>query len=141
MVDPAELARIPLFASLSESERQELARWFDVRTVGEGVKLATEGAAGYSFFALVEGTAVVEADGKTVATYAPGDFFGEMAILDGSPRSASVTTTSPARLLVMFGTEFRDMQQSQPAVAAELERVTRERRNELRQLVENERKS
>jgi CRP-like cAMP-binding protein len=71
-----------------------------------------------------------------VATYAPGDFFGEMAILDGSPRSATVTTTSPARLLVMFGTEFRDMQQWQPTIAAELERVTRERRNELLQLSE-----
>jgi CRP-like cAMP-binding protein len=136
MVDPAELARIPLFGSLSESERHELARGFDVQTVGEGIKLASEGASGYSFYVLVEGSAVVEADGTTVATYAPGDFFGEMAILDGSPRSATVTTTSPARLLVMFGTEFRDMQQSQPTIAAELERVTRERRNELLQLGE-----
>jgi CRP-like cAMP-binding protein len=134
MVDPAELACIPLFGSLSDSERQELATWFEVRTVGEGVKLASEGAWGYSFYVLLEGSAVVEADGATMATYAPGDFFGEMAILDGSPRSATVTTTSSARLLVMFGTEFRDMEQSQPTIAAELERVTRERRRELHDL-------
>jgi CRP-like cAMP-binding protein len=117
----------------------ELAAWFDVKTVGAGVKLASEGASGYSFYVLVDGSALVEAEGKTVATCSPGDFFGEMAILDASPRSATVTTTSPARLLVMFGTEFRRLQQSQPAIAAELERVTRERREELLRLAEPDR--
>jgi CRP-like cAMP-binding protein len=138
MVDPAELASIPLFDSLSDEDRGELAAWFDAKTVSEGVKLATEGAAGYSFFVLVEGSAVVESDGTIVATYAPGDFFGEMAILEARPRSATVTTTSPSKLLEMFGTEFRRLQQTHPTIAAELERVTRERREELLQLA-NER--
>lgn len=71
---------------------------------------------------------------RTVATYGPGDFFGEMAIVDAKPRSATVTTTSPARVLAMFGTEFRRLQEAQPSIAAELERVARSRRLELQQL-------
>lgn len=134
MASPDDLAGVPLFASLSEAERAQLALWFEVQTVGEGVRLATEGASGYSFYVLLEGSAIVTAEGEAVATYAPGDFFGEMAILEGGRRSATVSTTSPARLLVMFGTEFRDLQQTQPTIAAELERVTRERRVELLQL-------
>ena len=134
MAAPDDLAGVPLFASLSEPERAQLAPWFEVRTVGEGVQLATEGASGYSFYILLEGSAVVTAEGTAVATYAPGDFFGEMAILEGGRRNATVSTTSPARVLVMFGTEFRSLQQAQPTIAAELERVTRERRDELLRL-------
>lgn len=134
MADPADLARVPLFDSLSEAERAELAAWFEVKTVGAGAKLASEGAAGYSFYVLVDGSAVVTSDGKTVATYAAGDFFGEMAIVDATPRSATVTTTSPSTLLVMFGTDFRRLQEAQPAISAELERVARERRQELSRL-------
>ena len=126
-----DLAAVPLFDSLTESELKELVGWFDVQTVGEGIKLAGEGSAGYSFYVLVEGSAVVTADGVTVATYAPGDFFGEMAILSGGRRTATVTTTSPARVLVMFGTEFRRMQDVQPAVAARLEEAMKQRQQEL----------
>jgi voltage-gated potassium channel len=134
MANPADLSRVPLFDSLSEAEREELAAWFEVKTAGAGVKLASEGAAGYSFYVLVDGSAVVTSDGKTVATYAAGDFFGEMAIVDANPRSATVTTTSPSKLLVMFGTDFWRLQEAQPAIAAELERVARERRQELLRL-------
>jgi CRP-like cAMP-binding protein len=131
-----DLATIPLFESLSPSELEELATWFDVQTVGDGVKLTTEGASGYSFYVLVEGTATVTAEDETVATYTPGDFFGEMAILGGTRRSATVTTTSPAKLLVMFGTEFRRLEQAHPAIAAQLETVMRQRSEELLKLRE-----
>jgi voltage-gated potassium channel len=129
-----DLARVPLFESLGPGELEELATWFDVQTVGDGVKLTTEGASGYSFYVLLEGTAAVTADNDTVATYTPGDFFGEMAILGGTRRSATVTTTSPAKLLVMFGTEFRRLEQAQPAIAAQLETVMRQRSEELQKL-------
>ena len=129
-----DLANIPLFDSLSESDLEELATWFDVQTVGDGAKLTIEGGAGYSFYVLIEGTAVVTAEDATVATYVPGDFFGEMAILGGTRRNATVTTTSPARLLFMFGTEFRRLEKAQPAIAARLEAVMRQRQGELLQL-------
>ena len=126
-----DLAGIPLFAALSDDELTELATWFEVRTVGEGVRLASEGAAGYSFFVLAEGSAVVTVGDETVATYAPGDFFGEMAIDGDGRRTATVTTTSPAKVLTLFGTEFRRLQQAQPAIAAVLEDAMRRREQEL----------
>ena len=127
MASVADLASVPLFDGLSDDELAQLAEWFDVQTVSAGVKLASEGASGYSFFVLLEGSAVVTTGDDAVATCEPGDFFGEMAILGDSRRTATVTTTSQATLLVMFGTEFRRLQGSHPAIAAQLEQAMRER--------------
>ena len=120
-VAPAELASIPLFASLSEPERTQVAGWFEPRTAPEGVTLAGEGATGYCFYVLVEGHAAVSSNGAQLATLGPGDFFGEIAILGDGRRSATVTTTTPVRLLVMFGSEFRRLQEDHPAIARQLE--------------------
>ena len=127
MANVADLASIPLFESLSASDLQQLAGWFDVQDASAGVRLTGEGAAGYSFYVLLEGTAAVEADGSTLANLGPGDFFGEMAILGGGRRMATVTTTSPAKLLFMFGTEFRRLQEALPDVAARIEETVRRR--------------
>ena len=127
MAHIATLRTIPLFGSLDEFDLQKIAGWFDERSVSEGVELVGEGAAGYSFFVLVDGTAVVAAGDETLAQLGPGDFFGEGAIVGGGRRNASVSTTSPAQVLVMFGTEFRRLEQDYPAVAARIETVARER--------------
>lgn len=134
MANVDDLTGVPLFESLSEADRQELAGWFDVVTAAEGATLLGEGASGYSFYVLIEGSAVVTADGATVATYAPGDFFGEMAILGEGRRTATVTATSPVKLLVMFGTDFRQLQREHPATAAVIEESVQRRRQELSQL-------
>jgi CRP-like cAMP-binding protein len=123
MVTTDELAAVPIFASLSEADLDELARLFDRRDVSEGVELTGEGAPGYSFFVLTEGSAVVTARSETVARIGPGEFFGENAILGDGRRHATVTTTSPSKLLVMFGTEFRRLEMTQPKVIAEIEEV------------------
>ncbi len=127
MATADELAGIDLFSSLEESDLQTLAQWFSEESKGEGVKLCGEGASGYSFFVLQEGSAVVTADGRTLADLGPGDYFGEIAMLDGGRRSATVTTTAPAKLLVLFGTEFRQLQQTQPDIAGRIEQTMRER--------------
>ena len=124
---PAELAALPLFASLSEPELAEIACWFDAKDVGEGARLIGEGAAGYTFFVLADGSAVVTATGDEVGTLGSGDFFGEIAILGDGRRSATVTTTAPSRVLVMFGTEFRRLQQAQPEIASRIEATMGER--------------
>lgn len=120
-VAPVELAGVPLFSSLGENELSTAACWFEEQSVGEGVTLAGEGAPGYSFFVIAEGSARVTCDGEELRTLGAGDFFGEVALLGDGRRSATVTTTTPARLLVLFGTEFRQLQQAQPDVAARLE--------------------
>jgi CRP-like cAMP-binding protein len=122
-VSPIELAAIPLFSSLDSDGLDELATWFETKTASAGVKLCGEGASGYSFFVLVDGNAVVTSEGNELATLGPGDFFGEIAILDGGRRTATVTTTTPAELLVLFGAEFRQLQQAHPAIAAQLEQA------------------
>jgi CRP/FNR family cyclic AMP-dependent transcriptional regulator len=123
----AELAHIPLFGSLSESNLEHLAPPFESKSVSAGTRLVGEGAAGYLFFAIADGEANVTVDGAEVATLRSGDCFGEIALLDGGFRTATVTTTTPATVYVMFGTEFRRLQQLQPEIAAQLEALMRSR--------------
>ncbi len=125
------LAAVPIFEPLGAAELGELAAWFQEKTVDEGVRLAGEGASGYSFFVLVEGTVVVTSGETTVKELGPGDYFGEMALLGEGRRLATVTSTSPARLLVLFGTEFRRLQQEHPQIAARIEETMRRRAAEL----------
>ena len=108
-VAPAELASIPLFASLSEAEREQVAGWFEPRTAAEGVTLAGEGATGYCFFVLAEGHAAVSSNGSQLATLGPGDFFGEIALVDGGRRTATVTTTVPSRAFVLGPRQFQNV--------------------------------
>jgi CRP-like cAMP-binding protein len=116
-----DLARVPLFDALDSDALCAIAPWFEVQDVSAGVKLTGEGAPGYSFFVLLEGTATVTIDGIEVRTLEPGAFFGELAILGDGRRTATVTTASPAKVLVLFGTEFRQLQQEYPDLAAQIE--------------------
>jgi CRP-like cAMP-binding protein len=122
-----DLAGLPLFDSLADAERAEIAPWFELQDASPGVRLIGEGASGYSFFVLCEGTASVSVDGTEVRSLGPGDFFGELALLGDGQRTASVTTTSPARLLVLFGTDFRRLEQEHPELAQRIEAGVRER--------------
>ena len=126
-VEPDQLRSCSRFTGLGHDELEPLCDWVEVASVSEGVRVAGEGAPGYSFFVIAEGNAVVSADGDELATLGAGDFFGEVAILGDGRRSATVATTSPARLFVMFGTEFRQLQEAQPEVAAQLEAAMAER--------------
>jgi CRP-like cAMP-binding protein len=128
---PSDLAVVPLFQSLPELELAEVASWFELKEVMAGVRLAGEGTTGYSFFVITEGEAVVTAQGRDVASLGPGDFFGEMALLGLGRRQATVTTTSPARVLVLFGEDFRRLQAKHPEITARLESVMQERLEQL----------
>jgi len=115
-----ELAGIPLFAALSDAERERLAADFVENTAEAGSRLIGEGARGYSFFVLTEGTAAVTAGGEELGRLGPADFFGEIAILEGTRRTASVTATSRVRMLVMSAGAFRRLQAMHPQIAAEI---------------------
>ena len=127
MASASQLAPIPLFESLSSSDLDELAPWFVVQITGEDVRLIGEGSSGYSFFILTQGSAAVTTNEGVHADLGPGDFFGEIAILGDGRRTATVTTTSPSQLLVMFGTEFRRLQQAHPDIAERIEDAMRQR--------------
>ena len=121
-----DLAGIPLFDTLEPDEREAIAQWFELEDVSPGVRLTGEGASGYSFYVLREGAATVSVDGSEVRTLAPGDFFGELALLGDGRRTATVTTTAPSRVLVLFGTEFRQLEQEYPELASRIESGLRE---------------
>jgi CRP-like cAMP-binding protein len=128
---PSDLAIVPLFRSLSDSELAEIAGWFEAKEVAKGVRLAGEGVTGHSFFIIGEGEAAVTAGGRDVALLGPGDFFGEMALLGHGRRRATVTTTSPTRVFVLFGDDFRRLQAQHPDIAGRLVAVMEERLEQL----------
>lgn len=125
--DTSDLAAVPLFASLSENELAEIAGLFEVKDVRAGVRLVGEGTTGHSFFLIQDGEVSVSADGAEVGTLGPGDFFGEVALLAGGRRTATVTTTSPTRVLVLFGNDLARLRTRHPGVAAEIDAAMRER--------------
>ena len=110
---------------LRRSGVRQVAPWFEVQITGQD--LIGEGPSGYSFFVLTQGSAAVTTNEGAHADLGPGDFFGEIAILGDGRRTATVTMTSPAQLLVMFGTEFRLLQPAYPEVVARVEDAMRRR--------------
>jgi CRP/FNR family cyclic AMP-dependent transcriptional regulator len=114
----AELIRhVPLFARCSSKELAEVAGIADEIDIAEGKEVTREGERGREFVVLVEGTAEVTRDGKTINTLGSGDFLGEIAIVSDLPRTATVTTTSPVRALVIRDVEFKTLLRHQPGIA------------------------
>jgi CRP/FNR family cyclic AMP-dependent transcriptional regulator len=127
-MDAARLKSIPLFAALSDAEREQVARWTDQVEVDEGKHLVDEGKLAYEFFVIEEGTADVRHGDDVIARLGPGDFFGEIALMEHIRRTASVVATSPMRAVVMFGRDFRAMENEMPAVADRVKRAVEERK-------------
>jgi CRP-like cAMP-binding protein len=123
---PDDLVGIPLFEGLDADARAAIAPWFEVQDISPGVRLIGEGCHGYTFFVLQDGSVTVTIDDVEVRTLVSGDFFGELALLGDGTRTATVTTASPSRVLVLFGTEFRRLQQEYPDLGERIEAGLRE---------------
>jgi CRP-like cAMP-binding protein len=111
------LGQVPLFAGCSREDLETVARLADEVDVPAGHALTREGASGREFVVLLDGAAVVERGGEALATLGPGDFLGEIALLMRAPRTATVTTTAPSRLLVLTDRAFRELTDRIPAMA------------------------
>lgn len=114
------LASVPLFSACSKKELAGLARAAEERSVPAGTVVVREGAAGDAFYVLVSGQARIERSGRAVATIGPGDFFGDLALLDRAPRNATVTTTADTVLVVLGQRTFLAMVDESPAFARKL---------------------
>jgi CRP/FNR family transcriptional regulator, cyclic AMP receptor protein len=110
------LKRVPLFAGCSKSELRELALVADEIDLREGRTLVREGQSGREFFVLIEGTVRVSRKGRKLSDLGPGDWFGEIALLTKTPRTATVTATSPLRVLVITDRSFRHVVESMPSI-------------------------
>jgi CRP-like cAMP-binding protein len=110
------ISKVPLFASCSKGERQEIAAIADEIDIAEGKELTTEGSPGREFFVIIDGTASVAQDGEQINDLGPGDFFGEVALVKDTPRTATVTATSPVRALVVTRQNFKRLIERQPEI-------------------------
>jgi CRP/FNR family transcriptional regulator, cyclic AMP receptor protein len=111
------LKRVPLFAGCTKSELREIALSSDEIDLPSGRVLTREGQRGREFFVLVSGTARVTRNGKTLAELTDGDWFGEIALLTYTPRTATVTATSPIQVLVLTDRAFKRVVESMPRIA------------------------
>jgi CRP-like cAMP-binding protein len=102
------LSRVPLFSQLSKSELEFVASRTDEVNAKAGQALIKQGVSGESFYVLLDGDAHVDVEGKPRRTLKPGDFFGEISMLDRGLASATVTMKTDGRLLVMSHAQFRD---------------------------------
>ena len=103
------LKRAPLFEGLSRKELVLLARITEDLEVPAGKVLCREGETGQEFFVIVEGKTDVTSKGKRVATRGDGDFVGEIALLEDTKRTATVTAQTPLRLFVLTRQDFRQL--------------------------------
>ena len=112
-----QLSRVPLFSGCSKRDLQTIARVVKDIDHRSGTVIAREGEPGVGLFVIVDGTADVTIGGAKKATLGPGDFFGEIALLDGGPRTATVTATSDIQLLGLTEWVFRGLMQEHSSIA------------------------
>jgi len=116
----AYLGEVGLFSKCTSRELKTVARHIETVTLDAGTVLTEQGADGDAWFGIISGTAEVRVDGEPVATLGPHDQFGELSLLDGEPRSATVVALEPLTVAVlgvrMFGTLLREF----PEISAQL---------------------
>jgi CRP-like cAMP-binding protein len=100
------IAKVDLFEGLGRSQLRQLANAAREVTHAAGHTVAAEGLGGMAFHYLLEGTASVTKDGRELRTLGPGDYFGEISMIDGKPRSATVTATTPITVLAIPHRDF-----------------------------------
>ena len=110
------IKKVPLFAGLSKRELEQIAAIADEIDLREGKELTRQGKSASEFFVLLEGSADVTKDGQRINQLGDGDFFGEIALVSRSPRTATVTATSPIRTLVITDRSFRRLLEDSPEI-------------------------
>jgi CRP/FNR family transcriptional regulator, cyclic AMP receptor protein len=121
------LRRVPLFQGLSQRQLEQVARLADEVEVETGKRLAIAGETGHELFVILEGEASVKTgDGRAVKLRS-GEFFGEMSLLDGGPRSSSVEADTPMKLLVVGTREFWELLHEAPPLAGKIMRTLSQR--------------
>jgi CRP-like cAMP-binding protein len=118
MSAPIELLQqVPLFKSLSRQQLESLALSFRDRTFSAGSEVTTEGQSGVGFFLIEDGAATVSVQGEEKRTLGAGDYFGEMALIDDSPRSATIVADTDLKCWGLTSWEFRPLVESNASIA------------------------
>jgi CRP/FNR family transcriptional regulator, cyclic AMP receptor protein len=127
-LDASRLKAIPLFEEVGDEELAQIAPFATEVSVEEGRELVREGDFSYEFMAIEEGEAEVTRAGEHVADLGPGDFFGEMGLLERTLRNATVTAKTPVRLVTLTGWDLKRVERSAPEAMGRIRSVLEERR-------------
>jgi CRP/FNR family transcriptional regulator, cyclic AMP receptor protein len=127
-LDATRLKSIPLFEEVGDEELAQIAPFAQEISVEAGKVLVREGDFSYEFMAIEEGTAEVTRGGEHVADLGPGDFFGEMGLLEKTLRNATVTAKTPTRLVTLTGWDLRRVERTAPQAIERVRAVLEERR-------------
>jgi CRP-like cAMP-binding protein len=127
-IQPNELDNVPLFQTLPDDVRQKFATWVSEVSVPEGKQLAEEGEYAYDLFIIKDGNAEVVQEGKTVAELGPGEFFGEMGVLEKAKRNATVVAKTPMTLLTLSSWDVTRLESKSPEAMKQLEDAIEQRR-------------
>ncbi len=114
------LRSVPLFASCSRRELDGIAALTDEIDLPAGRTFIREGTTAHEFFIILDGEVKVEHQGQLLRTMGPGDFLGEIALIDGKPRTATATAARASRLLVVGHREFRSLMASNPTIQVDI---------------------
>ena len=107
-------------AGLEPADLEQVASWFAVEERDSGATLIRQGASGYAFYVLRDGTATVIQGDKEIRQLGPGDFFGELSIIGDGHRTATVKATSDVTVWSMFGIDFRNLEKQFPELAGKI---------------------
>jgi CRP/FNR family transcriptional regulator, cyclic AMP receptor protein len=129
-LEPSRLKSIPLFQTVSDEELAEIAPFAEEVTVEAGTQLVREGDFSYEFLAIEEGQAEVTRGGEHLADLGPGDFFGEIGVLERDLRTASVVAKTDMRLVTLTGWDMKRMEKSMPQAVERVREVLEHRRPE-----------
>ncbi len=128
-MDTNRLKSLPLFESVSDEDLRKISPFVSEVSVSEGKHLVEEGDYAYEFMAIEEGSAEVRRGDELLAELGPGDFFGEMGIIDSERRNATVIAKTPLRLITLDRWDMKRLEKAIPSAAAKIREVVEKRRN------------
>jgi CRP-like cAMP-binding protein len=124
------LEKAPLWSGLNKKELKSMVRVSRERRFESGHTIVKKGEGGVGFYLILDGTVEIRSDGNTLSKLGPGQFFGEMSVLDNQPRSADVVTVQPSRVLILTAWEFKGLISAKPRIALKmLQELVRRLRN------------
>jgi CRP-like cAMP-binding protein len=114
------LARVPLFSNCTAEEIEAVASVAQVSGFQGGQIIVTQGTPGQAFYLILEGRVEILRDSQSLGAFGPGDFFGEMSLLDHAPRSATIRALEPATCLMLSSWDFKALLEKHPSIAIKL---------------------
>lgn len=120
MTNEQFLAKVPIFESCTSDEIASIAAVAQEHTYGPGQIIVTQGTPGQAFYLITAGRVAIERDGSVLGAFGGGDFFGEMALLDSAPRSATIRAIDETHCLMLSSWDFKSLLQRTPSIAVKL---------------------